>query len=265
MRLSVWAMAPQSWTELLTLARHIEATGWDGLWLPDGPGRPLEAWAALGGLSAEVPRLRLGSLVSVAGDRHPAVLAKLAVTADHLSGGRVVLGLGAGGGPPPAGERLSRLDEACQVIKALLTQERTTFRGRHFHLEEAPLEPKAVQQPLPLLVAGGGERVTLRIAARWADQWNAWGDVDTIRSKLGVLDRHCAAVGRDPRQIRRSAQALVAVGGRPATDAPFPTLAAEEIPAYESTGLDEFVVPDLLLGDGRAKLDALDAIRRLCR
>src|SRR5438552_4122936 len=116
MRLSVWAMAPQSWPDLLSLARHAEATGWDGVWLPDGPNAGFEAWTALGGIAAAVPRLRLGSLISNPGERHPAVLTKLAVTVDRLSGGRCVLGLGAGGGGP-AGERLSRLEEACQVVK----------------------------------------------------------------------------------------------------------------------------------------------------
>jgi alkanesulfonate monooxygenase SsuD/methylene tetrahydromethanopterin reductase-like flavin-dependent oxidoreductase (luciferase family) len=267
-RLSVWACAPQSWTELLALARHAEATGWDGLWLPDAPGGPLETWTALGGLAAGVPRLRLGSLVSNPAERHPAVLTKLAVTVDHLSGGRAVLGLGAGAGyagaPEAASERLSRLEEACQVVKALLGNPRTTFRGRHFRLEDAPLEPKAVQRPLPLLVGGGGERVTLRIAARWADEWNGWGDEATIRSKLRRLDEHCAAVGRDPRQIRRSAQALVSVdGSREAAELPFPRIDPGALAGYRDAGLDEFIVPDLLLGQGQAKLAGLDAIRTL--
>jgi alkanesulfonate monooxygenase SsuD/methylene tetrahydromethanopterin reductase-like flavin-dependent oxidoreductase (luciferase family) len=278
MRLSVLACAPHSWTDLLALARHAESTGWDGFWVGDSPGTSIEAWTALSGLASRVPRLRLGSLVSNPADRHPAVLTKLAVTVDRLSGGRAVLGLGAGGARPEAApERLSRLEEACEVVKALLANERTTFRGRHFRLVDAPLEPKALQRPLPLLVGGDGERVTLRIAARWADEWNGWGDEATMRTKLEILDRHCAAVGRDPRQIRRSGQALVSVDGRSGAASglliapawaippaePLPVIEPAAIAGYAAAGLDEFIVPDLLLGEGRAKLAALDAIRAL--
>ena len=107
------------------------------------------------------------------------------------------------------GERLRRLEEACQVIKALFNEQRANFEGRYYRLENAPMEPKPIQDPLPLMIGGGGEKVTLRITARYADEWNVWGDVDRLRQKMGVLDGHCETVGRDPGAIQRSAAVLV--------------------------------------------------------
>jgi alkanesulfonate monooxygenase SsuD/methylene tetrahydromethanopterin reductase-like flavin-dependent oxidoreductase (luciferase family) len=141
-----------------------------------------------------------------------------------ISGGRLVCGIGAGWqaneheayGIPfhTTGERLRRLDEACQVLKLLWTQARATFEGRYYRLADAPCDPKPVQRPHPeLLVGGGGERVTLRIAARHADHWNAWGGPATRARKGRLLDEHCAAVGRDPRAIVRSANMVLRLTG----------------------------------------------------
>jgi alkanesulfonate monooxygenase SsuD/methylene tetrahydromethanopterin reductase-like flavin-dependent oxidoreductase (luciferase family) len=103
-------------------------------------------------------------------------------------------------------ERLERLDEACHVMRSLWTDKRSTFKGRFYQLSDAPLEPKAVQKPYPeLMIGGGGEKVTLRIAARHADHWNVWGGPATLTHKGRILDQHCAAVGRDPKTILRSA------------------------------------------------------------
>src|SRR5205823_5649733 len=142
----------------------------------------------------------------------------MATQVDIISNGRFVLGLGAGWqenehrayGIPyyTPGERLGRLNEACQIIRGLFQNERTTFKGRYYQVEDAPLSPKPVQQPLPLLIGGGGEKVTLRIAARHADEWNTWGTPETLGRKMAILDEHCATEGRDPKEIRRSAQAL---------------------------------------------------------
>jgi F420-dependent oxidoreductase-like protein len=225
MRFSVWPNPSQRFEEVLEIARHAEATGWDGLWyadhfMPDGQNTLVpwpEAWTTLAALAASVPRLRLGPLVTGNTYRHPAVLAKMAATVDHVSGGRLVLGLGAGWqenehrqyGIPfhTLRERLERLGEACEVIKSLFSNEKTTFKGRYYQLEDAVLEPKPLQRPLPLLVGGGGEKVTLRIAARFADEWNVWGDVETLRRKMRILDVYCSEAGRDPRSIQRSAVA----------------------------------------------------------
>jgi alkanesulfonate monooxygenase SsuD/methylene tetrahydromethanopterin reductase-like flavin-dependent oxidoreductase (luciferase family) len=140
--------------------------------------------------------------------RHPALLAKMAITLDHISGGRALCGIGAGwfeqenrayGIPWGATrERLSQLEEAAHVLRSLLDEPRTTFHGRHYHLTDAPAAPKPLQQRLPLLIGGGGERRTLRIAARYADLWNGFGSPATMARKVAVLRRHCTEVGRDP-------------------------------------------------------------------
>ena len=153
--------------------------------------------------------------------RHPAVLAKAAVTVNHLSGGRLEFGIGAGWaenehtilGLPfgTAGDRADRLEEACQVIRSLWTQERTSFAGQHYQLTGAVAEPKPVQQPHPpIWIGGAGRRRTLRIAAQYASVWNApGGSPEEVAELSGVLDRHCADIGRDPSEIRRSVQVRI--------------------------------------------------------
>jgi F420-dependent oxidoreductase-like protein len=179
-------------------------------------GDALECWTTLAALATQVPRIRVGTIVLGNTYRHPAVLAKMTATLDVIAGGRLVCGLGAAWqqneheayGIPfhTVGERLARLDEACQVLKALWTQPKTTFKGRYYQLSDAPLSPKPVQRPHPeLMIGGGGERVTLRVAARHADHWNVWGGPSTLARKGRLLDEHCAAVGRAPETILRSA------------------------------------------------------------
>ena len=289
MRFSVWPNASQPWDDLLDVARHVEATGWDGVWVADHfmpndadvSGPMNECWTLLAALAAAVPRVRLGALVTGNTYRHPAVLAKMAATVDHVSGGRVVLGLGAGWqenehaayGIPvlTTRERLERLEEACEIVKGLFTQARTTFEGRHYTLRDAPLEPKPVQDPLPLLVGGGGEKVTMRIAARWADEWNVWGTPDVLRHKNGVLDRHCEDLGRDPAEITRSAQALLFMSDdeswlRPIRESDVgraamvgtPAEIQEQVAAFAAAGVDELIVPDFTLGKPSRRQETLD-------
>ncbi|HEX2851412.1 MAG TPA: LLM class F420-dependent oxidoreductase [Acidimicrobiales bacterium] len=292
MRFSVWPSSGQSWEDVLAIARHAEATGWDGVWIADHfmpnaedvSGPMLECWATLAGLAASVPRVRLGALVSGNTYRHPAVLAKTATTIDHISGGRVVLGLGAGWQENEhraygleffdTRTRLRRLEEACEVVKRLTTEERVEFSGEHYSLVAAPLEPKPVQSPLPLLVGGGGEKVTMRIAARWADEWNVWGDPATLAQKGAVLDEHCERLGRDPAAIARSAQTLLflsddeewlakrreAMGGGGGRGAMIgrPSELVDTVGAYVDAGVDELIVPDFTLGSGARKLDTYD-------
>jgi alkanesulfonate monooxygenase SsuD/methylene tetrahydromethanopterin reductase-like flavin-dependent oxidoreductase (luciferase family) len=147
--------------------------------------------------------------------RHPAVVANIAATIDHVSGGRLELGMGAAwyelehdqyGIPfPRIGVRMDMLDEACRILRSLWTQETTTFEGKHFRLEDARMEPKPLQDHLPLVIGGSGERRTLRIVAEHADIWNTfYGDIDEYRHKLEVLAGHCADVGRDPAAVRKS-------------------------------------------------------------
>jgi alkanesulfonate monooxygenase SsuD/methylene tetrahydromethanopterin reductase-like flavin-dependent oxidoreductase (luciferase family) len=149
------------------------------------------------------------------------VLANMGATVDHISHGRLDMGIGAGwfeyeheafGIPlPPPGERIRRLDEACEVIRLMWTETAPDFDGRYYHLRHAYCEPKPIQKPHPPFVIGGsGEQLTLRVAAKYAAMWNfAGGDVATFRHKNEVLDRHCAAIGRNPAEIIRSVQLVV--------------------------------------------------------
>lgn len=288
MRFSFWPAPTQPWTEVLFLARHVERSGWDGIWyadhfMPDGKdtSQPWsESWTTLAALAASVPRIRIGPLVSGNTYRHPAVLAKMATTVDHISEGRMVLGIGAGWqenehrayGIPfsSIGGRLRRLDEACQVIKALLSGERADFDGEYYQLKEAPLEPKPVQKPLPLLIGGGGERVTLKITAKYADEWNVWGDPAILEHKMKILDGHCTDVGRDPAEIQRSAVALLlltddrAMADRARERSRMPMVAGsvdqvrETVRAYAEVGVAELIVPDFNLGSRDKKLSVLD-------
>ncbi len=287
MRFSVWPSTAQSWEDFHDAAAHAARTGWDGVWAADhfmaptsSVDRPmLECFTALSALAASVPRLRIGSLVAGNTYRHPAVLANMVATLDHVSGGRVVLGLGAGWQENEHAAygiefydvpgRLARLDEACAVVRHLFDDKRSDFEGRFYTLADAPLEPKPVQPHLPLLIGGGGERVTLRIAARWADEWNTWGHPDVLAAKGAVLERHCESIGRDPAEIARSAQVLVDLEGTVQTyDMPhrraYPTASggASELQdvllAYEEANVGEFIVPDWNLGTGTARRDLMD-------
>ncbi|MFN0096569.1 MAG: TIGR03560 family F420-dependent LLM class oxidoreductase [Dehalococcoidia bacterium] len=288
MRFSVWPGPQQPWADTLELAKHADATGWDGLWYADhfmpnaeDVSAPVgEAWTTLAALAAVTSNLRLGTLVTGNTYRHPAVLAKMAAQVDVISNGRVVLGLGSGWqenehqkyGIPfsTIGGRLARLDEACAVIKGLTTESRTTFQGKYYQLDDAPLEPKPVQRPLPLLIGGGGEQKTLKITAKWADEWNVWGDPATLRAKMAILDGHCRDLGRDPKAIQRSAVAMFAMSddkafvervrsmGRPVIGGSVDEVRAT-IREYQAAGVDEVIVPDFTLGRGAARLAAYDA------
>ena len=180
-----------------------------------------EAWTLLAGMAARTTRTRVGCSVTGNTYRHPAVLAKAAVTVDHLSGGRLEFGIGAGWAENEhtmlglrfgtARERADRLEEALPIIRSLWTQPRTTFTGKHYLLAEAVAEPKPVQTPHPPIWIGGvGRRRTLRMAAEHAAVWNAPGGSPAEVAELSaVLDGHCADVGRDPAEIRRSVQIRV--------------------------------------------------------
>ncbi len=293
LRFSVWASLSQPWADVLAVVRHAEATGWDGVYVADhfmgsggdwGPDTTpnLEATGTLAALAMATERVRLGTLVLGNTYRHPAVLANWAATVDHVSGGRLLLGVGAGWQEneheqygielPPPGERVARFDEACQVLKGLLREERVTLAGRHYRLTDAVAEPKPLQRPLPLLIGGKGDRM-LGVVARHADEWNMWGLADTIAERSAVLARRCDAIDRDPSSIKRSAQALVLLtddraradlfltgtGGRAAIAGTTDDV-IEAVAAWQQVGLDEVIVPDFTLGRGAQKLEHLDAI-----
>ena len=275
MRFSVWPGSHRPWDEVLSTALTAEREGWDGLWFadhfmpntPSGDGPTLEVWAVLAALAHATDRLRLGPLVTSVTYRHPAVVANAAAAVDVISGGRLVLGLGAGWqanehaayglelGDVPT--RSDRLEEAAGIIRSLLRDDRTTVDGRFFTITDAPNEPKPIQPRLPLLVAGKGERRTLRTAARYADEWNGWCTADEVGAKRAVLAQHCEEFGRDPATIRCSTQALVQITDDPAAARRFeeatdgrPTLAGspaaivDRVGALVEAGADELIVPD---------------------
>ncbi|MGH7064546.1 MAG: TIGR03560 family F420-dependent LLM class oxidoreductase [Stellaceae bacterium] len=178
-----------------------------GVGAPDEPF--LEGWTTLSALAAVTSRIRLATLATSVGYRNPAHLAKIAAGVDLISRGRLTLGIGAGyfeteyrqyGWEFPArpAVRIRQMEEAVRLILLMWTETRTTFHGRYFHVEEAILEPKPVQKPHPpVLIAGGGEQLTLRAVARLGDACNLGGEPEMVRHKLAVLRRHCEAAGRD--------------------------------------------------------------------
>jgi len=292
MRLSFWPAANQPYGTIVDNARHAAATGWDGLYIADhfmpnaGPGADpatpvLECGTLLPALGAAIPGIRLGSLVYGNTYRHPAVVANMAATLDRITGGRFTLGVGAGWQVneheqygielPRTKQLLDRFVEALQVLGGLLREPTTTVRGTYYQVTDAYCEPKPVQDPLPILIGGSGEKRMLRIVAEYADAWNAWGRPDLIAHKSAVLDEHCAAVGRDPKSIARTAQALIVVDGPLPDGLPSPVIGgsaaalADTIAEYREIGLDELIVPDRLLPDGPARPEAMDTILSLVR
>ena len=184
----------------------------------------LEGYSILSALAARTNRVRLGTLVTGVTYRNPAVLAKTVTTLDIVSRGRAILGLGAAwneeehtgyGIPfPPVGERMDRLDEALTICRLMFTEERATFEGRYYRLDNAVSKPRPIQSGGPrILVGGGGEQRTLKIAARHADMthWFALG-LETLKHKNEVLLRHCDEVGRDPAEIERTVATPVVIG-----------------------------------------------------
>jgi F420-dependent oxidoreductase-like protein len=207
------------------VAQAAEQSGFDSIWLPDhvlqnplggGTAAPMfEAYTLLGALAAVTERAKLGSLVSPVTFRNPALLAKAIASLDVISGGRAVLGIGAawdvgehtayGIDFPEVAERQDRLEEAVQICRALLTEEAPSFSGKYYSVVEAHNSPRPLQASVPIMVAGGGERRTLRTAARYADACNVFGDPEAIRHKLEVLARHCDEAGRDVAEITTTA------------------------------------------------------------
>ena len=212
-----------SWPQWLDLAQACERHGIGTLFRSDHymnldgqhPERgSLDAWGTLCALAAATTTLRLGTMVSPATFRHPSELAKLVVTVDHVSGGRVELGLGAGWHErehaaygfsfAPTRTRLDVLEETLQVVKRLWTEETVSFAGKHLELDGAYCDPKPIQQLPPIWVGGGGEKKTLRIAARHADATNWQTGLPQFVHKSQVLADHCEAEGRDFESITRT-------------------------------------------------------------
>lgn len=238
------------WQEADALPEIEDAWLWDHLLPLRGPkdGQIHESWTLLSALAAQTRRLRLGILVTSNRIRPPAVLGKIASTVDVISGGRLVMGIGVGGThqPPgaggiagenpaiaeyeayglslvPPGEGVARLGETVEILRRMWTEDVFDFDGRHYRLRGTRNEPKPVQRPGPPLLIGGWGTRLLRLVAERADIWNIPGpphnSVEFIAERGRVLDAHCAAVGRDPREITRSVQVVVSYDDPAATRA----------------------------------------------
>jgi F420-dependent oxidoreductase-like protein len=292
MRFGIWPSPARPWGDIVELVAHCESTGWDSAYfadhfMPNGPdatpldGDTLECWSVIAALAASVPRLTLASLVTSVTYRHPAVLAKIASAVDQVSHGRLVLGVGAGWQANEHAaygislgtikERLDRFEEAIEILDSMLHAPRTSFEGKYFHLADAPNQPAPAQDRLPLLIGGGGEERTMRIAARYADQWNAWTSPEVLTHKVKVLHARCGEIDRDPSEIHVSTQTLLflstdeawladkrqASGGQPVIVGT-PDEVTEIVASYRDAGADELIIPDFTLGSKGRRLETCD-------
>ena len=224
LRFGVVAGQRRPFQELVQRWQELEQLGFHSAWVtdhfitgnePSDDNEPfLEAWTVIAGLAMATERIRFGVMVNGNTYRNPALLAKEAVTVDHISNGRVDLGIGAGWwerehdayGYPFPGKRelVDRFQEALEIIDSLQTQERTTYKGQYYWMNDAPFEPKPIQQPrIPMLIGSFGPRM-LGLTAKHADIWNTRGSVDEAADRSRLLDEKCKEIGRDRGEIRRS-------------------------------------------------------------
>jgi F420-dependent oxidoreductase-like protein len=244
------------WRTLVQRWKLYEELGFDSVWdcdhyvQPEHPQGPyFEAWTLLAGLAAVTTRIRIGVLVSCNTFRHPALLAKEAVTVDHISNGRLELGLGAGwyeaehtmfgielGSP---GERVARFEEAVAVVDQLLRHDVATFEGRYYTLRDAAFRPGPIQKPRPPLTIGAHGPRMLNLCARYADSWNSFGTVQEISARNLILDECCAGIGRDPSEIVRS----LYVYAETVTTDPWDSVDAfhDVVGQYREAGINEFI------------------------
>ena len=288
MKLALWPNASQDWDVIVDEVRHVEAQGWDGVYVADhfmpsfgdDTGPTAECVALMAGIAEATDRVRIGSLVFGNTYRHPAVLANQVATVDHISGGRVLFGIGAGWQEnehaaygielPPVKERLNRFEEAVQVVKGLTSGERFSFSGEHYTITDSPSVNPG--RSMDLLIGGGGEKKTMRIAAQYADEWNVWSTPEIMRQKIEVLKQHCEKLGRDFGSIKVSTQALLFMSDDEgfldnmrknqmpmASMIGTPKQCGEILAEYAEIGVDEFIVPDFTMPPpGSARNDLLD-------
>ena len=241
--------------------RYFEELGFDSIWdcdhfiRPSDPSCPyFEGWTLLAALSAVTSRIRVGVLVSSNTFRHPALVAQQALTIDHISGGRLELGLGAGWfeeeherfgillDDPPV--RVDRFREAVEVIDSLVRGRSTTYDGRYYQLRDARLRPKPVQSPRPPLTLGAHRPRMLRICARFADRWNSTGSVEEMAERNRTLDRACMDIGRDPKEIIRSFYGWASHMKSQGLPDPWssPDAFSEVVGMYAEVGVNEFIL-----------------------
>lgn len=222
----------RSWETIRTQWRWAEETGWDSAWVfdhfwslrPTNDGETLEGWTLLAALAVETSRLKMGTLVTGITHRIPSVLFKQAVTVDHISNGRLILGVGAAweekehiahGIPfPRPGVRVDMFGEAMEINRLLETQDRTTFEGEHFQVVDLPFEPKPVNGHIPVMIGSSGRRM-LRNVARYADYWDSGQSPKNIPALADQVAGHCAEFGRDPSEIRGAISAYFGPASNP--------------------------------------------------
>lgn len=290
---------PQGWTmELASIKNPVEAyetmtrvaqtadeLGFESAWLVDHfhtiprPSQEVtfECWTTAAAVARDTRRIRIGQMVTCNGFRNPALLAKMASTVDVLSHGRLNFGIGAGWyeheyraygyNYPEAPDRLRHLREAVQVIRAMWTQEEAVFEGKYYQVRGAINQPRGVQKPhIPLLIGGGGEKVTLKLVAQYGDACNVSGDLKTIKQKFAVIKNHCETVGRDYESIHRTVTGFCSIGetdeqarakvptallGRPSTAGALigsPDTVRQRLAELEEAGVQELILgfPDVL-------------------
>jgi alkanesulfonate monooxygenase SsuD/methylene tetrahydromethanopterin reductase-like flavin-dependent oxidoreductase (luciferase family) len=249
----------------------FDRLGYDSAWVCDHylqPSRPtgpyFEGWTLLAALAAQTRSIRVGVLVSSNTFRHPALLAKESVTVDHISNGRLEVGIGAGWYVPEhqvfgldfpgPSELVSRFREAIEVVDSLFRNELTTYGGKYYHLTEAPMRPRPIQQPRPPLTLGAHGPKMLRVVAEFADTWNSFGTVAQMRERGQILDEQCVAVGRDPAALRHSLYGWASMLGID----PWASVAAfdDMVGQYREVGVSEFIVD----APEPAKFDVLERV-----
>ena len=294
-KFSVWPSPERSWSDVKDLAVYADTNHWYSLWYADHfmpnhegsatqDGNVYECWSMIAAIAAVTERLRVGSLVSPTTFRHPTILANTAATIDQISRGRLTLGIGAGwqvnehlayGVDLLEGkDRVDRFEEAIQIIKSMLTHNRTSFAGQHFSITDAPCQPQPVQTPLPIMVGTGGPRMS-KITARFADEWNTWGHVSTATERVATFAQACQKVDRDWNDIHKSVQAMFFLVDDQDTIEKIRKVAPndrsiigsneyiiDEIGQLIGLGFDEIIFPDFTLGkDAQTRLDSYEKIR----
>jgi alkanesulfonate monooxygenase SsuD/methylene tetrahydromethanopterin reductase-like flavin-dependent oxidoreductase (luciferase family) len=265
LRFGIMTMQNLPWPTLVENWKHIEELGFDSLWTGDhfvnpysAPQDWYEGWTLLAGMALETSRIRVGPLVTNFALRNPAMLARQALTVDHMSGGRLDIGLGAGSAHDPsypmtgmdaweAPERVARFRESVEIVDRLLRSEETTYQGRYYTLKGAAMNPRPVQQPRPPFTIAANGPSTLKVAARYADTWNTYmrggyytdEGTNTIRERNAMLDEYCAQLGRDPGEITRS---LLVFTMTP-VDSPFRSVQTFEdlVGRYREAGINELI------------------------
>lgn len=294
-KFSVWPSPERSWSDVRDLAVYADTNHWYSLWYADHfmpnhegsatqDGNVYECWSMIAAIAAVTERLRVGSLVSPTTFRHPTILANTAATIDQISRGRLTLGIGAGwqvnehlayGVDLLEGKhRVDRFEEAIQIIKSMLTHNRTSFAGQHFSITDAPCQPQPVQTPLPIMVGTGGPRMS-KITARFADEWNTWGHVSTATERVATFAQACQKVDRDWNDIHKSVQAMFFLVDDQDTIEKIRKVAPndrsiigsneyiiDQIGQLIGLGFDEIIFPDFTLGkDAQTRIDSYEKIR----